>query len=69
MVRAAAWGTTQTQALGQVIADLKFGEALAQLDRQVPPAASPDPPGGAAAPTTDPEPSLERRTLTAEIPA
>ena len=30
----ATWGPEAVQALGQAIADLRFGEALAQLDRQ-----------------------------------
>jgi HPt (histidine-containing phosphotransfer) domain-containing protein len=36
---AAAWGEPETQALGEAIADLRFGAALAQLDRRVPSAA------------------------------
>ncbi|HPB75994.1 MAG TPA: response regulator, partial [Chromatiaceae bacterium] len=35
-ILAAAWGEAETQALGEAIADLKFGAALAQLDRRVP---------------------------------
>ncbi|HPB75833.1 MAG TPA: hypothetical protein PLY96_11370, partial [Chromatiaceae bacterium] len=32
----AAWGEAVTQILGEAIDDLKFGAALAQLDRQFP---------------------------------
>ena len=32
----AAWGAADTQALGEAIADLKFGAALAQFDHRVP---------------------------------
>ena len=36
---AATWGEAETQALGEAIADLKFGVALAQIERRVPAAA------------------------------
>ena len=50
---AAAWGEAETQALGEAIADLKFGVALAQIERRVPQRS----PGGhrPIPPTVDPE--------------